>query len=368
MKGTAKLCLDLGASATKGWVQVTTPGKARLEEPVFQASAIRATTASNYEQITFDNTKYGSHLGWNGKYYIVGCHADEAARTTRPTQLKSHHAIAKVLGILGWYVQNTEVPLEVEVDLLLPSGEQSHFQATQDLLFKALWNFEYGAKLLSCRPQRVEVHPEGAGIAVYASVYPCSILIFGHKDVTLINLRDRNCTLDLMANIHTWRGWGTIKLLRNFPYLFSNELTGAKLIYQESRSQSKGTLRRFLAQMMSDTQCQAKLVALEEAKNLVWTELQEELISDSSFMNSRMIYVAGGGAVLWGNNIAQLCTGKVDILTTVRKEIKQISPELSEDMQRRLIESYLKWRENVGSLIKLNGSPERNLEEESNHG
>lgn len=356
-KGIAKFCLDLGASATKGWVQIIYPGEVGFEEPVFQSSAIKATTTSYYEQITFDNTKHGSHLGCNGKYYVVGCHAEEATRETRPSQLKNHHAIAKVLSILGWYVQNAEVPLEVEVDLLLPSGEKSRFQATKDLLFKALRKFDYGAEVLSCSPVRVEVHPEGAGVAAYASVYPCSILIFGHKDVTLINLRDADS--EIMASVHTWRGWGTIKLLSKFPYSFSNELTGAELIYHESRSKGKGALHRFFAQMMEEDQCQAKLAALSEAKELVWTELQEELIADSDFMNSRMIYIAGGGAVLWGSNITQLCFGKADILSSVRKEIKQLSPELSEDMQRRFIEPYLKWRENASPLISLQEPPKR---------
>ncbi|MGR3279479.1 hypothetical protein ACSYAD_30905 [Acaryochloris marina NIES-2412] len=356
IKGTAKFCLDLGASSTKGWVQIITPGKVGFEEPVFQSSAIKAITPSYYEQIAFDNTKQGSHLGCNSKYYVVGCYADETARETRPSQLKSHHAIAKVLSIIGWYVQNTEVPLDVEVDLLLPSGECSSFQATKNLLFKALRQFDYGVDVLSCNPLRVEVHPEGAGVATYVSVYPCSILIFGHKDVTLINLKDADS--EIMASVYTWRGWGTIKLLSKFPYVFSNELTGAELIYQESRSKGKGALHRFLAQMMDEKQCQAKLAALDQAKELVWTELQEELIADADYMNSRMIYIAGGGAVLWGSNITQLCSGKADILRPVRKEIQQMCPELSEDMQRRLIESYLLWRQNTNPLISLQELPE----------
>lgn len=366
MKGTAKFCLDLGASATKGWAQIIYPGKVGFEEPVFQSSAIKATTTSYYEQITFDNSKHGSHLGCNGKYYVVGCHADETTRETRPSQLKSHHAIAKVLSIIGWYVQNAEMPLEVEVDLLLPSGERSSFQATKDLLFKSLRKFDYGAEVLSCRPQRVEVHPEGAGVAAYVSVYPCSILIFGHKDVTLINLRDSDS--EIMTNVHTWRGWGTIKLLSKFPYSFSNELTGAQLIYEQSRGKGKGALHRFLSQTLSENQCQAKLAALDEAKDLVWTELQEELIADADFMNSRMIYIAGGGAVLWGKNITKLCVGKADILRSVHKEIKRMYPGLSEDMQRRLIEPYLKWRENANPIVSTNESPEQDLEEGSNHG
>lgn len=366
MKGTAKFCLDLGASSTKGWVQIIMPGKVGLEEPVFQSSAIKAITLSYYEQITFDNTKQGSHLGCNGKYYVIGCHADETARETRPSQLKSHHAIAKVLSVIGWYIQNAQMPLEVEVDLLLPSGERSNFAATKDLLFKSLFKFDYGADSLSCSPQRVEVHPEGAGVATYVSVYPCSILIFGHKDVTLINLRDPDS--EIMASVYTWRGWGTIKLLRKFPYVFSNELTGAKLIYQESRSKGKGGLHRFLSQMMDENQCKVKLAALEQAKDLVWTELQDELIADADFMNSKMIYIAGGGAVLWGSNITALCKGKADILSSVRKEIKQLSPDLSEDMHRRLIEPYLMWRQHTSPIIGLHQKPERALQEVNAHG
>ncbi|KAI9129018.1 hypothetical protein [Acaryochloris sp. CCMEE 5410] len=356
MNGTAKFCFDLGASATKGWVQVIPPGEAGIEEAIFQSSSIKPMTLSRYEMVTYDNSKHGACLGFGDKYYEVGACVDESTRETRASQLKGYHAVAKVLAVMGWYIKHSPVPLEVEVDLLLPSGERGKFEDIKTTLFRALTHFQYGADDLACHPHEVRVHAEGAGIASYASVFPCSILIFGHKDVTLINLKD--ATADVALNAHTWRGWGTIKLLKHFAHSFTNEFTGAKLIYQESVKSKKGALRQFLLQTMAEKECERTMRALNEAKEIVWMEQEDELANDSEFMDSKKVYMGGGGAVIWSGRLSGLCGNKADVLASVKREIKAASPvPLSADQQLRLIDPYLVWRQSAKPILKLEAPP-----------
>lgn len=356
MNGTAKFCFDLGASATKGWVQVIPPGEAGIEEAIFQPSAIKPMTLSRYEIVGYDNSKHGACLGFGGKYYEVGACVDESTRETRASQLKGYHAVAKVLALVGWYIKHSPAPLEVDIDLLLPSGERGKFEDIKTTLFRALTHFEYGADDLACHPGEIRIHAEGSGIASYASVFPCSILMFGHKDVTLINLK--NPMADIALNAHTWRGWGTIKLLKEFTYRFTHEFTGAKLIYQESVKSKKGSLREFLLQTMSLEECKRTMRALDQAKEIVWMDQEDELANDSEFMDSKKVYVGGGGAVIWGECLSSLCGNKADVLASVKREIKAASPvRLDADQQLRLIDPYLVWRQNAKPILKLETPP-----------
>lgn len=358
MKNRAKFCFDLGASGTKGWVQLTEPGRAGIEETIFQVSRARKVTEAYYETLDLENTRQGSYLSFNGQYWLVGSYAEDSVLKTKPNQIKNHHAIAKILSVVGYYAQQSEGMLEVEIDLLLPSDEKPYFRAAEELVFQHLRQFRYGAESLACKPVRVDVHPEGAGIARQASVYPCSILMFGHRDITGISLKAPDS--DITSNAFTWGGWGTIRLLRNFPYAFTNELTGAELLYSEAQRWGDGGLTQYLKQTLGDSECAAKIQALQEAKDLTWEELADQLSMDTDFMNSRKIYIAGGGAVFWFDYLPRLCEGKADILKGIRREVNQTAGgNLSKDLQLRLIDSYLVWRQSAEPILKLDEPPVR---------
>lgn len=359
-KNRAKFCFDLGASGTKGWVQVIGPGKAGIEETIFQVSRARRVTDAYYENLHLENNKQGSHLSFGNHCWVVGSYAEDSVLKTKPNQIKNHHAIAKILSVVGYYVRQYGSGLEVEIDLLLPSDEKPYFRAAEELIFKHLRQFNYGIESLACTPIRVDVHPEGAGVASYASVFPCSILMFGHRDITSINLKSPGT--DISNNAFTWGGWGTMRLLQNFPHAFSNELTGAELLFSEARAWGKGGLTHHLMKMMSEKECKAKIRALEEARDLIWGELADQLSIDTDFMNSRKIYIAGGGAVFWFNYLSQLCASKADILDSVRREVIATAGKgLSKDLQLRLIDSYLVWRQSAKPVLKLQNPPAREV-------
>ena len=358
-KNRAKFCFDLGASGTKGWVQILLEStKILIEEFIFQVSRARKVTDAYYESLHLENNKHGSYLSFGNDCWLVGSYAEDTVLKTKPNQIKNHHAIAKILSVVGYYVQQYGSGLEVEIDLLLPSDEKAYFRAAEELIFKYLRQFNYGTESLTCTPIRVDVHPEGVGVASYASVYPCSILMFGHRDITSISLKSPGT--DISNNAFTWGGWGTVRLLQNFPHKFSSELTGAELLYSEAQEWGNGGLTHHLMKMMSEKECKAKLQELEEAKNLIWGELADHLSIDTDFMNSRQIYIAGGGAVFWFDYLSQLCSGKADILDSVRKKVRATAGKgLSRDLQLRLIDSYLVWRQSAKPVLKSKNSPKR---------
>lgn len=355
MNTIAKIGIDTGTSGTKAAAQITQPGKVGIEDVTLQSSAIRKVTASYYESVNLENNRQGSHLSFDGTYWLVGEYAEEAGRRTKVNRAKKHHALAKVLSIVGQYLSEHDCPMDVEIDLMLPSNEAPYYREIEGLIFRHIRNFRYGTNPVRCNPVRVQVHPEGSGFASYANVYPCSILMFGHQDVTIINLKDEQA--NVVPNAYTWTGCGTIKILQNFPFAFSNELTGAKLLYEESLKWGEGGLSAIL----SDKERPIKLAALREAKDLVWTDLSDDLAADTDFMDAKRVYIGGGGSLFWGDYLGDLCQAKADILTLVRKEIKTTFPQqhLSASKQQRFIDLYLVWRQNAAPLMQLQPSPVR---------
>lgn len=355
MNAEAKFGIDIGASGNKILSQVTHPGKVGIEDVVLQSSAIRKVTASYYESLNLVNNRQGSHLAFDGAHWLVGEYAEDAVRRTKVNRVKKHHAVAKVLSIVGQHISECDSPLDVEIDLMLPSNEAPYFRETEELIFKHIRSFQYGIDTISCNPKRVQVHPEGAGFASYANVYPCSILMFGHRDVTIINLKDEQA--NVVPNAYTWTGYGTVKILQNFPFAFSNELTGAKLLYEEAMRWGEGGLSAIL----SEEERPIKLAALKEAKDLVWTDLSDDLAADTDFMNAKRVYIGGGGSLFWGDYLAELCQAKADILAPIRKEIKVSFPDrvIPASFKQRLIDLYLIWRQHAAPVMHLQSAPVR---------
>ena len=353
MNAIAKFGIDTGASGNKVLTQITRPGKVGIEDLILQSSAIRKVTASYYESLNLVNNRQGAHLSFDGAHWIVGEYAEGAVRRTKVNRIKKHHAVAKVLAIVGQFLSECDCPMDVEIDLMLPSNESPYYRETEELIFKHIRSFQYGVDTVCCNPVRVQIHPEGAGFASYAKVYPCSILMFGHRDVTIINLKDKQA--NVVPNAYTWTGYGTIEILRNFPFAFSNELTGAKLLYEEALNWGEGGL----SEMLSEDERLITLAALKEAKDLVWTDLSDDLEADTDFMNAKRVYVGGGGSFFWGDYLADLCLAKADILDPVRKEIKTTFAQhrllLSE--QQRFIDLYLVWRQHAAPVMQLQPSP-----------
>lgn len=353
MNTITKFGIDTGTSGTKVFVQSNQPGKVSIEDVILQSSAIRKVTASYYESLNLVNNRQGSHLAFDGAHWLVGECAEEAVRRTKVNRVKKHHAVAKVLSIVGQYLSESSRLMDVEIDLMLPSDESPYYRETEELIFRHVRRFTYGTKTVCCNPVRVQVHSEGAGIASYANVYPCSILMFGHRDVTIINLKDEQA--NVVPNAYTWTGCGTIKILQNFPHAFSNELTGAKLLYEESMKWGEGGLSAIL----SAKEKPIKLAALKEAKDLVWTDLSDDLEADTDFMDAKRVYIGGGGSLFWGDYLGELCQAKADILAPVRKEIKTTFAQegLAASLQQRLIDLYLVWRQNAAPVTQLQLAP-----------
>ena len=353
MNAQLKIGIDMGASGNKILSQLTHPGKVGIEEVILQSSAIRKVTDSYYESLNLVNNRQGAHLAFDGAHWIVGEYAEKAVRRTKVNRVKKHHALAKVLAIVGQYLSEHDCPIDVEIDLMLPSDEFAYYRETEELIFNHIRSFRYGTKTVRCNPVRVQVHAEGSGLAKYATVYPCSILMFGHRDVTIINLTDERT--NVVPNAYTWTGFGTISILREFSFPFSSELTGARLLYEEAMKWGEGGL----SEMLSESERPIILAKLIEAKNTVWTDLSDDLAADTDFMNAKRIYIGGGGAMFWGDYLNDLCSAKADILAPVRREIKTTFAQyqLSVSESQRFIDLYLVWRQSAAPVMKLQSAP-----------
>lgn len=110
-----------------------------------------------------------------------------------------------------------------------------------------------------------------------------------------------------------------------------------------------------LSAILSAQEKSVKLVALKEAKDLVWADLSDDLEADTDFMDAKRVYIGGGGSLFWGDYLADLCQAKADILAPVRKEIKSTFAKdgIAASLQQRLMDLYLVWRQNAVPMVPL---------------
>ncbi|NJM68145.1 MAG: hypothetical protein HC851_21985 [Acaryochloris sp. RU_4_1] len=332
------LTVDLGASLTKAFCQITEDGKTPIEECITQPSAVLRTTESLYEEIDHENTAFSSILCYGGMYWQTGQIAETNLRQTNTDQHKHPEAIAKVLSIAGYVLSKAGEGSEMYLDLLLPKSEETSFSIVKRDLANYIRKFQYGRSQLTCAPMSVRVLPESTGIVSIVQSYPSIVLMFGHKDLTLTKVKDEHSGL---AYIQTWAGRGSLMIQRHMSWTPSNELTGAKLIF------SQGTGRRGIEKALGED-AGPVLASLRQARELYWVNLQQQLDSDIDVVQAKQIYIAGGGAPAWSKQLKGSFSAKLDVLGKVIRRIRQDFPQWeSSSMPYRLTDAYLLWRQNA---------------------
>lgn len=344
------LTVDVGASLTKAFLQIAEDGKVPIEECITQPSAVLRTTESFYEEMDHENSAHSSILCYGGMYWQTGQIAESNLRQTNTGQHKHPEAIAKVLSLAGYAISKAGNGAEMYLDLLLPQSEEPSFIKVKRELASHLTKFRYGAKQLSCSPKSVRVLPESAGIALMVKVYPAIILMFGHRDFTLNKIKDQYSNL---AYVQTWAGWGSLMIQRHMNWTPSNELTGAKLIFSEGIGQ-KG-IEKALGE-----NAKSILSSLRQSRELYWVNLQQQLDSDVDVVQAQRIFIAGGGALVWADQLKESFSGRLDTLVPVIRTIRQEFPEWANTtMPYRLTDAYLLWRQKTKRPETLQPPPNR---------
>ena len=174
-----------------------------------------------------------SLVAFADSYWLVGEAARGPTLTISATQSKRKTAIALSLAFVGQLVSelNSQGVDEVYLTfgLLLPLDEFADRQELEQQLQAALWKFEYnGVTIKTVLSEKVQISPEGYGIAQTVDTETAGVIVFGHRDVTWVHVEKHSV---IEGRSKTLAGWGMHRLIHEAEYTFKDELKAAAAIF-----------------------------------------------------------------------------------------------------------------------------------------
>jgi Actin like proteins N terminal domain len=335
------IAIDLGASLTKCFYGWLIDGLLMMAGYKTFCSAVQLISATQYEQRQYasDST---SLVSFDDEYWGVGENARQAVTNTNLQGLKFRDAIAKALALVGQVVRESVVldstaELHIELGILLPLNEMGNEDELKARIVRLLYEgFGHNGNRIKFKfVNRVHVAPEGDGIRQIAKRFPAVFLMFGHKDFTLGCIQEKEISL---VDSRPLPGWGMLKLVRQIPYTFVDELRAAAAIYAAGEKlQDKHLLKVVLPEDLARVKA-----AIPEIRQLIWAQLWKELV-DGPIQDAAQIFAAGGNAVFWYPELKRQkeIGPKLSMGGELINEIRERFPELDKSPQLyRLADCY----------------------------
>jgi hypothetical protein len=322
------IAIDLGASLTKCFYCWLIDGLLAMAGYKTFCSAVQLISATQYEQQQYasDST---SLISFDDEYWGVGENARQAVTNTNLQGLKFRDAIAKALALVGQIVResvdlDSRPELLIELSILLPLNEMGNEDELKVRLIRLLYEgFGHNGNRIKFKfVHRVHVAPEGDGIRQVVKRFPAVFLMFGHKDFTLGCIQEKEISL---VDSRPLPGWGMLKLIRQIPYTFVDELRAAAAIYAAGEKlHDKHLLKVVLPEDLARVKA-----SIPEVRQLIWAQLWKELI-DSPIQEAVRIYAAGGNAVFWYPELKRQkeIASKLSMGGELINEIKERFPDL----------------------------------------
>jgi len=336
------IALDLGVSLTKGVYGYAIDGGIRREGVKTSCPVVRQLIQSKYKSILDQADDNSSFVAFADSCWLVGEAARRPTLTISATQSKRKTAIAKSLAFVGQLVSelNSQGVDEVYLTfgLLLPLDECGDRQELAQQLQAALWKFEYnGVTIKTVLSEKVQISPEGYGIATAVDTETAGVIIFGHRDVTWVHVEKRSV---IEGRSKTLAGWGMHRLIHEAEYTFKDELRAAGAIFTAG-----GALKDSpLLTLATSAELPRLKAALADAREQVWLELTEKLM-DYSLGEVEKISVTGGNAYYWKSEILCWLGAKLHKGRALLIEIEQQFPELKGSLLLyRCADVYAFWR------------------------
>lgn len=347
------IAIDLGASLTKCFYGWLIDGLLAMAGYKTFCSAVQLISSTQYEQRqnASDST---SLVVFDDEYWGVGENARQAVTNTNLQGLKFRDAIAKALALVGQVVResvalDSENELQIELGLLLPLNEMGNADELKTRLVRLLYEgFGHNGSLVKFKfVNRVHISPEGDGIRQIAKRFPAAVMMFGHKDFTLGCIQNKTISL---ADSRPLPGWGMLKLIRQIPYTFVDELRAAAAIYAAGEKlQDKQLLKVVLREDLARVKA-----AIPEVRRLIWAQLWKEL-ADGPIQGAEQVFAAGGNAVFWYPELKRQkeLSSRLSMGGELIQEIQERFPDLSKSpLLYRLADcySFFKSLESSGSF------------------
>ena len=275
-----------------------------------------------------------------GRTWTVGESACYGLHETRIRAAKSNMASIRVLGMLGKVIEQenfTEGSLDLRV--LLPVGERKSFQQLEDNLTKALYEVRLNGIKPSLRINRVRVYPEGAGVAQSVTVPDALVLMFGHKDISIVPVRNQVIQSHACQTI---TGMGMIALINEFPCPINDELLLAEFLHLEAVG--KGGLERLLGEGNLENLDRAK-ADFQQAKKKTWRRILQQLMLEPKVKTASKIYVTGGSMRVWFPELKETFGSRLAFFTDSLKSMIAAYPDMqkpkNKEIKPRFTDSFL---------------------------
>lgn len=342
MKAKLIVAIDLGVSLTKGTYGYSIDGVIYREGVKTSCPVVRQLTTSKYKSMHTRSDDNSSLIAFADSYWLVGEAARGLTLSFSATQSKRKTAIAKSLAFVGQLVSELNAQGVDEVyltfGLLLPLDEIGDRQELEYQLQSALWEFEYnGVKVKTVLSEKVQISPEGYGIATSVDTETAGVIIFGHRDVTWVHVEKRSV---IESRSKTLAGWGMHRLIQEIEYPFKDELRAAAAIF----SAGEALKDKPLLTLATEAELPRLKGAIANAREQIWLELTEKLM-DYSLGEVEKVSISGGNAYYWKSDILCWLGTRLDKGRALLTEIEQRFPQLKgSPLLYRCADDYAFWR------------------------
>lgn len=321
-----RICADLGSSLGKG--SYTIENKSGW---IAQENAIA-------EEHIKDPASDSCVIEFKGKAWTIGSSAVYGQHETALHKKKADEASLRTLGMVGKIIERESFNEGyIDLTVLLPVGERRFFEALQNNLQTGLYGATFNGIKPDIKVRKIRVLPEGSGVASQIPDESAAVLMFGHKDISLLLVK-YGAVVERQSL--TLTGLGMMALINECPINVSDELILAKLICKEVRT------KKAFSQYFSDKeQARAAKQTLTATKVKVWQRINRELSSYAQLTDASKVYVTGGSWPVWEPELKAKFKAKLRFFKPEIERMGNVYPELNEPeyngYKNRLTDSYL---------------------------
>lgn len=339
MPTVLKAALDLGQSLGKGcWeVEERPQEKAKGFTPKVKRQGWLSQENAIDQELHQDLKPDSATVEAGGKVYTVGASGRYTTMETNTREAKSRNAGIRVLGMLAKVLEAAEVTDgELDLRILLPAGERKYFKKLQDQITKALYGVKLNGAKFDLTLKSVRVYPEGTGVAQEVPSSEALILMFGHKDISILPVARRVIQSEACS---TLTGLGMIALLNEFPCSVNDELLLAELLHLESVG--KGGLKR----LVPPDELEEAKADFVKAKARIWRRIWELLNREPKIQTSPQIYVTGGSMRVWQKELKAAFGKRLTFFKSPLIALAEAHPDLdlpeNKELKPRFTDSFL---------------------------
>ncbi len=337
--------IDLGTSLTCCF------WKLKNDRGILKGFKTIASSTSECTQLAYERSKLAdsgtTYVRADEEYWIVGTNAMAICHRTISSEPKSYAGPIKVLAAIGQILKEipSELQLNVEIKLLLPLDELGQADELSDRIARLVYQFGIDGKEIQLGVRSVRIFPEGYGLVQWVKTDPAMVLVFGHRDVTVLRVEGDRIVLHKSK---TFAEFGMLNLLRQIDYPLKDELSAAAAIFKAKENMDHDALKSLCIE--SDLPLLKSLI--HQARQVSWRQIVREL-QGVGLASVLQVLATGRNAYYWEAELKELAPGRVSFC---KPQIKEMTTEYGvpkNSLMYKGLDSYGLMSEpsNVGGII-----------------